>query len=371
MNSTYKRAQSMLQIICASALAGSAPDAAAQAREASEHPQGLWRTAAKAASATLLTTEWSVDRSKQSAIVRANNSSSGIFAGVQCDQFDPRGRRLILGAVRSVDRDGLIGEMIRPESSKLVVTIETDSAYSRFSSFTEDRGVLDLGMKSNYAASYLSAEQYDLMKKARSFTVSFGKRTYYFSGSGSSRSIGALSCDNRRMTVASRSIMARHSEPARPVQTPWQFASHSGAASLIKGNFEASTTVANFPNSELASFQLRISCHGGRLFARFAGGSVANSVIDPRASSAKAFVNAVDSSQNVATVYRSGSRIAKIPVDGAASPQKGYELSYDDISALFEFDQIVVSGGDSTIEFGNKNAGPAILAVSQACGAKD
>jgi hypothetical protein len=343
----------------------------ASAREASEPSQVFWKTAANKTSATLLTTEWSVDRSKQSAIGRANNSPSGIFAGVQCDQFDPRGRRLILGAVRSVDRDGLIGEMIKPGSSKLIVTIYTDSAYSQFASFTEDRGVLDVGMKSNYAAAYLSSEQYELIKKARTFSVSFGKRTYYFSGSGSSRSIGALSCDNRRMTVASRSIMPRHSEPARPVQTPWQFASHSGAASLVKGNFEASTTVANFPNSELASFQLRISCHGGRLFARFVGGAVANSVIDPRASSAKAFVNAVDSSQNVATVYRAGSRIARIPVDGAASPRRGYELSYDDISALFEFDQIVVSGGDRTIEFGNKNAGPAILAVSQACGAND
>lgn len=369
MNSMLKRAELVLPLIGALALPVAIPAGAASAREALEPAPGWLQTVTRKAPGALQTTEWSVDPSSQSAIVRAKNSPSGIFAGVQCDLADPRGRRLILGAVRSVDRDGLIGEMLKPQSSKLTVAIDTDSAYSRFVSFTEDRGILDLGMKADYAAAYLTPEQYELMKKARAFAISFGKRTYYFNGNGSSRNISALSCNSRRMTVASRSIPTRHAEPARPVQTPWQFATHSGAASLARGSFEASTTISNFPNSELASFQLRISCHNGRLFARFSGGSVANSVNDGRSASAKAFMDAVDGRQNFATVYRGGARIAKIPVDGAVPSWKGYAMSYDDISALFEFDQIVVSGGDSTIEFGNKNAGPAILAVSQACGA--
>ncbi len=369
MNLVDTRAGDMASLFGVFAMSVAFTNTMACARELAEPSQGDLTAVARQAPTALLKNEWSVDRSSQTAVIRANNSPSGIFAGVQCDQFDPRGRRLILGAVRSVDRDGLIQEMLKPQSSKLSVTVDTDSAYSRFVSFAEDRGMINLGMKADYAAAYLSSEQYELIKKARVFTISVGKHTYYFSGNGSSRNISALSCDSRRMTVASRSISARNLEPARPVQTPWQFATHFGAASLTKGSFEASTTVANFPNSELASFQLRISCHQGRLFAQFSGGSVARSVNDPRAASAKAFVNAVDSRKNFASIYRNGLRVAKIPVDGAVPSWKGYAMSYDDISALFEFDQIVVSGGDSTIEFGNRNAGPAILAVSQACGA--
>jgi hypothetical protein len=332
-------------------------------------PLDLTMAVARHTPAAMLTTEWSVDRPSQTALVQAKNPSSGIFAGVQCDPFDPRGRRLILGAVRSVDRDGLIAEMRATRPSRFSVGIGTDSAYSQFATYAEDRGNLDLGMQAEYAAAYLSAEQYALLKVAKTFTVSLGRRTYSFSGRGSSASIGSLSCDKRRMTVASRTIPARRDEPPRPVQTPWQFVAHTGPAALVKGTYEASTTIANFPNNELASFQLRISCQDGRLFALFSGGSVAKSVNDPRAASASAFVNSIDNRQNVAVVYRGEVRTAAIPVGGVVPSWKGHPMSYDDISALFEFDRIVVNGGDSAIEFGAKNAGPAIVAVAQACGA--
>jgi hypothetical protein len=346
---------------------GFAPCALAQS--ATGAPLDLLAPVTRNNPAVMLAPTWSVDRSSQTALVQAKNSSGGIFAGVQCDPFDSRGRRLILGAVRSVDQDGLVAQLRAGRASKFTVGINSESAYSQFTTYAEDRGNLNLGMQAEFAAAYLSAEQYALFKAAKTFTVSIGERTYSFSGRGSAASIGSLTCDNRRMTVASRSIPARHDEPPRPVQTQWQFATHTGTTAAVKGRYEASTTIANFPNNELASFQLRISCHDGRLFALFSGGSVAKSVGNPRIASTNAFVNSIDSRHNVAMVYRGQTRIAAIPVDGPLPSWKGHPMSYDDIAALFEFDSIVVNGGDSAIEFGAKNAGPSIVALAQACGA--
>ena len=81
MNSMLKRAELVLPLIGALALPVAIPAGAASAREALEPAPGWLQTGTRKAPGALQTTEWSVDPSSQSAIVRANNSASGIFAG--------------------------------------------------------------------------------------------------------------------------------------------------------------------------------------------------------------------------------------------------------------------------------------------------
>lgn len=341
----------------------------AVAQTGSGEPLDLMPQASAKRSAFIQATEWSIDRTLKTAVVLARSPSGGIFAGVQCDPFDPRSRRLILGAVQSVDRNGLAAEMRASRPARFKVGVGTASTYSEFFTFAEDRGKMDLGMPAEFAAAYLTSDQYELLKSANAFTVAIGQRTYSFTGRGSLAKINALSCEGTKVTVASRTIPGRQSEPPRPVQTPWKFLSHTGAAALVKGTAEAFTTVANFPNNELASFQLRITCLDGRLFARFSGGAVAKAVDDPRALATQAFVRSVDNRRNVVEIYRGEARVAAFSVDGIGSAWKGHPISYDEVSALFDFDRVVVNGGDVAVQFDSSNAAAAMVDLAQTCGA--
>lgn len=316
---------------------------------------------------------WYVNDEQTLALIEGTAAQSGAVLGVQCDRNDPRGRRLVFGAVRRLDRDGLLREIGELRPAVLRIAIESTSAYAEFLVEIEDKAQSEIGSTADLVVAYLTREQYALVRSARSVTIRVGDQAYWFTGKGSASATDALPCARAPQIKASRFIAtaARSPEPVRPVQTPWSFTSRLLAADPAKGRYLASTSTVGFPQSPLASFNFEVVCQGNRLYAAFTNGSVANSVAPSAAYDPKAVHSSFNTRDNVAEIYRNGREIARFPVE-AGSNGKGHMLTPQDLSALLAFDRIVVSsqGQTRSVEF-TANGGPqAISAIAEACGTR-
>lgn len=334
-------------------------------------------TAAAAASApTALAAQdrdgWYINEAQDLALIEGNPSQSGALLGVQCDRNDPRARRLVFGAVRKRDRDGLLREISALRPAVLRIAVESQSAYAEFLVELEDKAQLDISGTADVVAAYLTKEQFALIRSARSVTVRVGEnQAYWFTGNGSASATGALPCAATPQILASRIIPSRPDDaPVRPIQTSWSFTPRLLAADPTKGRYIAGTSTVGFPESPLASFNFEITCHGNRLHAAFTNGSVANSVAMNRAFDPAKFQTLVNTSDNFAEIYRAGRQIARFPVEPGSSG-KGHVLTSQELSALLSFDRIVVSSAKQarTIEFTAEGGPQAISSIAQACGA--
>lgn len=314
---------------------------------------------------------WYLDDNSELALVEGTASQSGAVLGVQCDRNDPRGRRLVFGAVRRLDRAGLLREISDLRPAVLRIAVESQSAYAEFVVEIEDKAQVDLSGTADVVAAYLTKEQYALVRSARSVTVRIGeKQAYWFTGKGSAQATGSLPCASTPQIKASRYIAASPIEaPVRPVQTSWSFTPRLLSADPAKGRYLAATSTVGFPESPLASFNFEVTCNGNRLYAAFTNGSVAKSVAMTQAYDPARFHEKVNTGDNMAEVYRAGRQIARFSVEPGRSG-KGHVLTPQELTALLAFDRIVVSSASRsyTIEF-TANGGPqAISSIAEACG---
>jgi hypothetical protein len=318
--------------------------------------------------------QWRYDPVLDMALIGGDSIQSGVFMGVQCDAT--RSRRLVVGAVRRWDRHGLLAALRDTAPAVIRVSAEMSGTSAVVIRAIEDRGTLDLPQTADYARGTLKDEQYALLKAAQSLSLPVGHRTYSFSGRGARMALEALSCDRPTSRIASRAIPRRPvvdtsvglSEPTRPVQAIWRFGSNSGEQAKKRGRYLAFTSITNFPGSELASFTFELACQSGRIYAVFGNGAVGNVVDGPKSSRTRRFVTAVNTSDNVAEVFKGSVRVARFPVEIDPRSGRGHELAYDELAALLDFDTIVVNGGSNSVAFGKTGAGQAIVSLAQACG---
>jgi hypothetical protein len=312
--------------------------------------------------------DWRLAESGSTALVSAGRQQSGAMFGVQCDPNDMRGRRLIFGAYRNEDAAGLLKALTVTRPRVIKVSVESQSAWAEFGVLLEGKGQLSQTGVADYVAGYLSAEQYGLIRSARSLTVKVGEKVFWFTGNGSLTATSALTCGAASPIRASRMVLESDSRPRPPVQSRWTFAPGLLMPDPSRGSYQAYASVSGFPGNELASFNFEVTCKAGRLHALFRNGAVHASVRDGVAGTARSFMNEVNGPANFAEVYRSGRLLARFPVE-AGKDGKGHPLSAKELQALMQFDQIVVASRKASIEFGGKDGPASIVSLAQACGA--
>lgn len=312
--------------------------------------------------------DWRLAEAGSTALVSAGRPQSGAMLGVQCDPNDFRGRRLIFGAYRNEDVGGLLKAISTSRPRVIKVSVESQSAWAEFGVALEGRGQLGMTGVADYVAGYLSAEQYSLIRSARSVTVKVGEKAFWFTGNGSLTATNALVCGSTSPIRASRMALEEAGRPRPPVKSRWVFAPGLLTPDPARGTYQAFSSVSGFPGNELASFNFEVTCRAGQLHALFRNGAVHASVKDAGVRSASAFMNAVNGPSNVAEVYGGGRMLARFPVE-PGKDGRGHPLTAKELQALMKFDQIVVAAERTTIEFGGKDGPSSILALAQACGA--
>lgn len=312
--------------------------------------------------------DWRLAEAGNMALVSAGKAQSGAMLGVQCDANDLRGRRLVFGTFRAEDSTGLMKTISALRPAVLRISVESQSAWAEFGVTLEDRGQLGRTGVADYVAGYLSAEQYGLIRSARSVTVKAGDRTFWFTGNGSLLATNALVCGAASPIRASRMAVETQARPRPPVQSRWVFAPGLLTPDPARGSYQAFASVSGFPGNELASFSLEVTCRAGQIHALFRNGAVHASVKDAAADQARAFMRAVNGPDNVAEVYGGGHLLARFPVE-PGKDGKGHPLTARELQALLRFDEIVVAGNQTAIAFGGKDGPASIVALAQACGA--
>lgn len=312
--------------------------------------------------------DWRLAEAGTTALVSAGRQQSGALLGVQCDANDQRGRRLIFGAYRAEDGQGLLRALSTTRPTLLRIAVESQSAYAEFGVSVEGRGQLDHTGVADYIAGYLSAEQYGLIRSARSVTVKAGEKTFWFTGNGSLAATNGLACDSASPIRATRMVVESAGRPKPPVQSRWVFAPGLLTPDPARGTYQAFASVSGFSGNELASFNFEVTCRAGQLHALFRNGAVHASVKDGAADSARAFMRAVNGPGNVAEVYAQGRLLARFAVE-PGKEGRGHPLTARELQALMKFDQIVVAGDGAAIAFGGKEGPASILSLAQACGA--
>jgi hypothetical protein len=312
--------------------------------------------------------DWRLAEAGSTALVSAGRQQSGAMLGVQCDPNDMRGRRLIFGAYRNEDGAGLLKAISTTRARVIQVSVESQSSWSEFGVSLEGKGQLSHTGIADYVAGYLSAEQYGLIRSARSLTVKVGEKTFWFTGNGSMTATSALVCGVASPIRASRMVPENASRPRPPVQSRWTFAPGLLMPEPARGSYQVYASVSGFPGNELASFNFEITCRTGQLHALFRNGAVHASVRDGAAGPARKFMNEVNGPANVAEVYGGGRLLARFPVEGGKDG-KGHPLSAKELQSLMQFDQIVVAGHNASVEFGGKDGPASIVSLAQACGA--
>lgn len=312
--------------------------------------------------------DWRLAEAGTTALVSAGKQQSGAMLGVQCDANDMRGRRLIFGAYRNEDGSGLLRALATSRPKVINISVESQSAWAEFGVALEGRGQLSQTGVADYVAGYLSAEQYNLIRSARSLTIKVGEKVFWFTGNGSLSATNALVCGGASPIRASRMAVESSNRPKPPVQSRWVFAPGLLSPDPARGSYQAFSSVSGFPGNELASFNFEVTCRAGQLHAMFRNGAVHASVKDAAAQNALAFMKSVNGPANTAEVYAKGQMLARFPVE-PGKDGKGHPLSAKELQALMKFDQIVVAGQAATVEFGSKEGPSSILALAQACGA--
>lgn len=332
--------------------------------------------------------QWLLDPVARTALVENPGQFPGALLGIQCDRNDLRNRRFVFGAVRRRDRSGVLSALNTNSPTFLRISVESQSTYAEFVVGVEGRTTIDYDGAADLVVTYLTPEQYNLVRSARSLTVTTGGRSIWFSGKGSAAATGALACAATPQIVASRVIAAAPravppkaapavalprplNGPQRPVLTPWSFTPRLLSADAGKGRYLAFTSAVGFAESPLASFNFEIACHGNRLYAAFTGGSVSKSVPRTASDDPARFIAAVNSGANTAEIYRGGKEVVRFPVEVDAAG-KGHMLSARELAALLDFNRIVVSNarGSRTIEFTAKGGPQAISSLAEACGTR-
>ncbi|MCX7282797.1 MAG: hypothetical protein NTX28_01915 [Novosphingobium sp.] len=312
--------------------------------------------------------DWRLAEAGSTALVSAGRQQSGAMLGVQCDANDMRGRRLIFGAYRNEDTSGLLKALATARPKVINISVESQSTWAEFGVALEGKGQLAQTGVADYVAGYLSAEQYNLIRSARSLTIKVGEKVFWFTGNGSLTATNSLTCGGASPIRASRLAVESTSRPRSPVQSRWVFAPGLLSPDPARGSYQAYASVSGFPGNELASFNFEVTCRAGQLHAMFRNGSVHASVKDAAAQNASAFMKTVNGPANTAEVYAKGQMLARFAVEPGAEG-KGHPLSARELQALMQFDQIVVAGQGTTVEFGGKDGPSSIVALAQACGA--
>ncbi|HQS71375.1 MAG TPA: hypothetical protein PLM58_17220 [Novosphingobium sp.] len=316
--------------------------------------------------------DWRLAEAGSTALVSAGKQQSGAMLGVQCDPNDMRGRRLIFGAYRNEDGSGLLRALTTTRPKVINISVESQSAWAEFGVALEGKGQLSQTGVADYIAGYLSAEQYALIRNARSVTIKVGEKVFWFTGNGSLSATNSLVCGGASPIRASRMAVESASRPKPPqkqlLQSRWVFAPGLLTPDPARGSYQAFSSVSGFPGNELASFNFEVTCRAGQLHAMFRNGSVHASVKDAAAQNATAFMKSVNGPANTAEVYAGGKMLARFPVE-PGKDGKGHPLSAKELQALMKFDQIVVAGQTTTVEFGGNEGPSSILALAQACGA--
>lgn len=312
--------------------------------------------------------DWRLAEAGSTALVSAGRQQSGAMLGVQCDANDMRGRRLIFGAYRNEDGTGLLKALTTARPKVITISVESQSAWAEFGVALEGKGQLSHTGVADYVAGYLSAEQYGLIRSARSLTIKVGEKVFWFTGNGSLTATNALVCGGASPIRASRMAVESSSRPTPPVQSRWVFAPGLLSPDPARGSYQAFSSVSGFPGNELASFNFELTCRAGQLHAMFRNGAVHTSVKDAAAQNATAFMKSVNGPANTAEVYAKGQMLARFPVE-PDKDGKGHPLSAKELQALMKFDKIVVAGQNATVEFGGQDGPSSVLALAQACGA--
>jgi hypothetical protein len=209
-------------VLAALTVLGVQPSGLAIAKsETTEIKQRSSESAPIDATAGFVASGWVLRENAQIALVGAGNGQSGVFAGMQCDPFEPRSHRLIFGALRKAQTPELQA-LFRNVSARLVITTNTPSLFAQFEINPEDRGQSNLGGKSDYTAAYLTQSQLDALNNARDFIIRVGTHKYSFNGTGSKRAIGAMICRSTELHVASRLIEKRREETSPQKLNAWR-----------------------------------------------------------------------------------------------------------------------------------------------------
>jgi hypothetical protein len=315
---------------------------------------------------------WMLHDKAQLALVGASNQATGIFAGIQCDPFDPRSHRLILGAVhtgKSIDAM----EAFQNQSMKMMVATNGSSLSAKFEILPEDRGHSDFAGGFIYTASYLNQQQFDALNSAKSFIIKAGGQTYNFSGAGSARAIGAMACHSGEIHVARRLIERRHaietSQDDRSQQYlgAWQLTYHSGAAALMRGRAEVFANTTNHPANMAASFRLGVSCIDRRFYANLTVGINPALSDDSNLESVNDFIHRFGQHGKLVEIYRGGQRIATFLVARDEFAGKGHELTSQELASMMESDSLAVVGDNKVIEFSTANAAASLASLLRAC----
>lgn len=366
MTASFK---SSLGVCVASALlaVGTLPSEKAQAR--TEEP---WYRIPTAEPAHLLAEtspragRWSVQADRQLASVAAQNGEVGIFTGVQCDPYDPAARRLLLGVRKGVDAPAM-RILLRGGMRKIRITASDQGITSTFEAAPEDRGQTSFAGNSDYVATYLSRTQLEAIASAKTLFVQVGEKTYNFTGYGSSRALGSMTCSARPVHIASRMIEGqRGPTTAKPKQT-WRVSYHSGTAALLKGTVDASVSSTPWFVDSGTTFKLGVACLGNRIYARV-GADLRTQVRDDETleKSAK-FIGNFSTSAKQIEIYRDGQRISALAISKAEMVGRGRPLSSLDIANIMEADELVVVSQSNSIAFPASGSSAALDKVLQTC----
>lgn len=316
--------------------------------------------------------DWRLAEAGTTALVSAGRQQSGAMLGVQCDANDMRGRRVLFGAYRNEDGTGLLRAIATTRPKVLNISVESQSAWAEFGVALEEKGQLSHTGIADYVAGYLSAEQYGLIRAARSITIKVGEKVFWFTGNGSLSATNSLVCGGASPIRASRMAVESAGRPRPPLQSRWTFAPGLLSPDPARGTYQAFASVSGFPGHELASFNLEVTCRAGQLHALFRNGAVHSSVGADAGSlaaeSTRAFMKAINGPANVAEIYSGGTLLARFAVE-PGTDGKGHALTAKELQALMKFDRIVVAGAGRTVEFGGQDGPSSILSLAQACGA--
>ena len=347
------------------------PVAPAIARGAGQSSGGAFNLNAQPARAPEFSADsWTLHDNGQLALVGAAAGDRGVFAGIQCDPYEPRSHRLMVGAVHRARPTGL-GDVLRNQSARFLITTDSPSLATRFEVSPEDRGHSSFGGASDYAAAYLTQQQFDAINIARSFVISIGTRNYNFNGNASKRTIGALACHSSAVHIASRVIERSRQDIPTQKLTSWRLAVPSGRTAFIDGKAEAYALTTDHPANPDANFTLGVACSNRNLFVHFEVALKAGSVKAAQIATTNAFIQDFSQHAKLLEVYRGGQRLTTMLVEGDDHRGQAHALSERDLASLKQADSLAIVGDNKVIEFSIANAAQTLSGVSQSCRRND
>ena len=309
---------------------------------------------------------WTIRDNGQIALVAAQNDPSGIFAGVQCDPYDPRAHRMIFG-VHSALRAGAGQGLSNVPLDKLTVKTTMPSVVSRFDIAPEDRGQSNLAGAIDYIAAYLTPQQYAALSAAQTITIRFAQTDYQFTGLGSAKAIAGLNCRTANVHTAQRLIEGRREEMPQQKLNAWRVAIRSGGPTAHSTSTEAVATTTNHPLNIAANFTIAIGCFQRKLYPSF-GADIDTALIDAdHWNQAAAFMQDLDRKIKLLEIYRDGRRIRSILFSEQSRRYAGHALSAAELGDLAQANHVIVVGDNLVIEFSTHNLAASLTNLGAIC----